>query len=64
MNVFNFTFQDLEGKHKIKNFYGTRIKLLAYNNSFFSSVIQNNLPKKLSKLYLKTLMFIIIYQIK
>eukprot|EP00102_Acyrthosiphon_pisum_P026115 XP_016663325.1 PREDICTED: uncharacterized protein LOC100575385 [Acyrthosiphon pisum] len=42
---------DLEGKQKVKNFHKTRIKLLAYNNSFFSSVIKDNGTGKLSLSY-------------
>lgn len=44
-------FQDLLGKRKVKNFYATRVKLLAYNNSFFSSVVKNSKTGKLSKLF-------------
>lgn len=44
-------FQDLQGEQKVKNFYTTRVKLLAYNNSFFSSVVNDSKTKKLSKLF-------------
>ncbi|XP_026820069.1 uncharacterized protein LOC113558742 [Rhopalosiphum maidis] len=42
---------DLQGKQKVKNFHKTRIKLLAYNNSFFSSVIKENGTGKISLSY-------------
>ncbi|XP_060847850.1 uncharacterized protein LOC132927356 [Rhopalosiphum padi] len=42
---------DLQGKQKVKNFHNTRIKLLAYNNSFFSSVIKENGTGKISLSY-------------
>lgn len=45
-------FQDIEGEKRVKNFHLTRIKVLAYNNSFFSSVIKNNETGKLSELLL------------
>ncbi|XP_025191028.1 uncharacterized protein LOC112591428 [Melanaphis sacchari] len=42
---------DLQGKKKVKNFHKIRIKLLAYNNSLFSSVIKENGTGKLSLSY-------------
>ncbi|VVC42304.1 Ionotropic glutamate receptor, L-glutamate and glycine-binding domain,Ionotropic glutamate receptor [Cinara cedri] len=39
---------DLEGKKNVKNFHKTRVKLIAYNNTLFSSVINNSETGKLS----------------
>lgn len=46
----------MQGKKKVKNFHNTHIKLLAYNHSFFSSVIKENGTGKLSEYVIKQIM--------
>ncbi|XP_050438799.1 glutamate receptor ionotropic, kainate glr-3-like isoform X2 [Adelges cooleyi] len=38
---------DMDGKLKVKNFHGTRIKLLTFNNSLFGNVIENKATGKI-----------------